>query len=332
MNFPLTFKKNFIWAEINISTMVLYVIGLGLGDERDITLRGLESVKKCSKLFLEYYTSILGIDNQKLSEFYGVPVVLADRNMVESEAEQIYKPALTENIGLLVVGDPLCATTHTDIILRARDLGIQVEIIHNTSVMGAIASSGLQLYRFGYTISIPYFEENWRPSSFYQRIHYNNLGGMHTCALLDIKVKEPNYEAMAMGKVKWMPPRFMSINTAIEQLLEVEEREGMGLAGPTTRAVGMARLGQPTQLIVYGTLAELRRVDFGPPLHTLALVCRDCPAGEGFGGPGSEAIVGLHPIEEDYLKHFSIAALGDRIAYLPDQAEEESNSADEADI
>lgn len=311
--------------------MVLYVIGLGLGDERDITLRGLESVKKCTKLYLEYYTSVLGIDNKKLSDFYGVPVILADRSMVESEAEQIYEPALTENIGLLVVGDPLCATTHTDIILRARNLGIQVEIIHNTSVMGAIASSGLQLYRFGYTISIPFFEENWRPSSFYQRIHYNNLGGMHTCALLDIKVKEPNYEAMSKGKVQWMPPRFMSINTAIEQLLEVEEKEGKGLSTPETRAVGMARLGQPTQLIVYGTLAELRRVDFGPPLHTLALVCRDCEAGEGFDGPGSEAIVGLHPIEADYLQHFSVASLGDKIKYLPDK-EDDDESSEEPDL
>ena len=68
--------------------MVFYVIGLGLGDEKDITVRGLEVVKKCKRVYLEYYTSVLGIDNAKLSAFYGVPVVLADRNMVESEAEQ----------------------------------------------------------------------------------------------------------------------------------------------------------------------------------------------------------------------------------------------------
>ena len=63
--------------------MVLYIVGLGLGDEKDITLRGLECVKKCKKLYLEYYTSILGIDHVKLEKFYGVPIVLADRNMVQ---------------------------------------------------------------------------------------------------------------------------------------------------------------------------------------------------------------------------------------------------------
>ena len=66
--------------------MVLYVVGLGLWDEKDITVRGLECVKSCQHLYLEYYTSILGIDSKKLEKFYdnGVPITLADRNMVES--------------------------------------------------------------------------------------------------------------------------------------------------------------------------------------------------------------------------------------------------------
>lgn len=168
--------------------MVLYIVGLGLGDEKDITIRGLECVKKCTALYLEYYTSILGIDKDRLEQFYGVPVILADRNMVESEAESIYMRAATENIGFLVVGDPLCATTHVDLMLRAKALGITVEVIHNTSVMGAAASCGLQLYQYGYTVSIPLFEGDWKPDSFYERIRYNKAGGMHTLCLLDIKV------------------------------------------------------------------------------------------------------------------------------------------------
>ena len=169
--------------------MVLYIIGLGLGDEKDITVRGLELARKCKVLYLEYYTSILGIDNKALEAFYGVEVKLADRNMVESCAEEIYSRAKVEDIGFLVVGDPLCATTHTDIILRARTENIEVHVVHNASVMGAVASCGLQLYQFGYTISIPLFEGEWRPASFYDRIKHNKSGGMHTLCLLDIKVR-----------------------------------------------------------------------------------------------------------------------------------------------
>jgi diphthamide biosynthesis methyltransferase len=49
---------------------MLYIIGLGLGDEKDITLRGLEAIKSCDALFLEAYTSILpGISKSKLVKF-----------------------------------------------------------------------------------------------------------------------------------------------------------------------------------------------------------------------------------------------------------------------
>lgn len=46
--------------------MVLYVIGLGLGDEKDITVRGLEAVRGSNKVVLEHYTSILGVEKEKL--------------------------------------------------------------------------------------------------------------------------------------------------------------------------------------------------------------------------------------------------------------------------
>ena len=77
--------------------------------------------------------------------------------MVESDAERIYVQAKDHNVALLVVGDPLCATTHLDLMLRARAIGAKVEVIHNTSVMGAAASCGLQLYQYGYTVSIPWY-------------------------------------------------------------------------------------------------------------------------------------------------------------------------------
>jgi diphthine synthase len=51
--------------------MVLYLIGLGLGDEKDITVKGLETVRKCSKVYLEHYTSILGVGKERLVIFRG---------------------------------------------------------------------------------------------------------------------------------------------------------------------------------------------------------------------------------------------------------------------
>ena len=254
--------------------MVLYIVGLGLGDEKDITVRGLEAVKSCDKIFLEAYTSILRVDKVKLEEFYGKSISIADRNTVESEAEQIYEPSLTCNVALLVVGDPVCATTHTDMMIRARDYGCHVELIHNASIMGAAGCCGLQLYNFGQTVSIPFYEENWRPTSFYPKVKYNRDGGMHTLCLLDIKVKEPDFEAMMRGKTLFLPPRYMSINTCIEQMLEAENTLKETAYTKDTLCVGLARLGQHDQCIAAGTMEELLKVDFGEPLHSF-IICGD---------------------------------------------------------
>eukprot|EP00594_Rhizosolenia_setigera_P017793 CAMPEP_0178957066 /NCGR_PEP_ID=MMETSP0789-20121207/10673_1 /TAXON_ID=3005 /ORGANISM="Rhizosolenia setigera, Strain CCMP 1694" /LENGTH=283 /DNA_ID=CAMNT_0020639205 /DNA_START=40 /DNA_END=891 /DNA_ORIENTATION=+ len=271
--------------------MVLYIIGLGLGDEKDVTVRGLEAIKSSSLVFLECYTSILSIDKDRLEAFYDCEVKIADRNFVEGEADdEIILPARDQNVSLLIVGDPVCATTHTDIMIRAKEKDVKVEVIHNASVMGAVGSCGLQLYNFGQTVSIPFFEENWRPTSFYPKIKYNRLGNMHTLCLLDIKVKEPDFKAMARGKTVFLPPRFMSVNTCAEQLIEAEETLGEEVySKDETLCIGMARLGQKDQQIVAGTLQELLSVDFGKPLHCL-VIC------------GGE----VHDLEMDMVQQFML--------------------------
>jgi len=87
--------------------MVLYIVGLGLGDEKDVTVRGLEAIKSSPLVFLEAYTSILSIDKERLEAFYGCEVKIADRNFVEGEADdEIIRPAKDQNVSLLIVGDP----------------------------------------------------------------------------------------------------------------------------------------------------------------------------------------------------------------------------------
>jgi len=85
-------------------------------------------------------------------------------------------------------------------------------------------------------------------------------------------VREPNYDLLTRtGRLTHDPPRFMSVAAAAEQLLAVEAARGEGVCGPATRAVGLARVGQPSQAIVSGTLEELAGLDLGPPLHSLVL-------------------------------------------------------------
>jgi diphthine methyl ester synthase len=84
-----------------------------------------------------------------LETLYGAKIEIADREMVESQSDAILEDAKDSNVAFCVVGDPFGATTHADLMLRAREGGVKVEVIHNASIMNAIAACGLQLYRFG---------------------------------------------------------------------------------------------------------------------------------------------------------------------------------------
>ncbi|KAF5317207.1 hypothetical protein D9611_003630 [Ephemerocybe angulata] len=257
---------------------MFYIIGLGLSDEKDITLRGLEAVKGSSRVYLEAYTSILMISQERLEAFYQKPIILADRDMVETQSDEILANADTEDVSLLVVGDPLGATTHTDIVLRARALGIPTRVIHNASIMNAVGACGLQLYNFGQTVSLVFFTETWKPDSYYDRVKENVKLGMHTLVLLDIKVKEQSEENLARGRKIYEPPRYMSIPTAVSQMLHTESERSEDVLSPeTTLAIALSRVGGDAdqQRIVAGTLKELLEQPeeaFGEPLHSIVIV------------------------------------------------------------
>ena len=269
---------------------MLYLIGLGLSYESDITVRGLETIKKCKRVYLEAYTSILMAANQEsLEAFYGREIILADRELVEGGSDKILENADEDDVAFLVVGDPFGATTHTDLIIRARELNIKVEAIHNASVMNAVGACGLQLYQFGQTVSLVFFTETWKPDSFYNKIMENRRIGLHTLLLLDIKVKEQSIENMARGKLIYEPPRYMNIETAASQLLEIEEMRQEKAYTPNTPCVAISRLGSPEQTFKAGTLQELSEYDSGEPLHSLVML-------------GSR----VHDLELEYLYEMSI--------------------------
>jgi len=267
---------------------MLYFVGLGLGDAKDITVKGLEIVKSAKRVYLEHYTSILSCGKSELEEFYGRnDLILANRDMVEIEAEKILDGAQDEDVVFLVVGDPFGATTHSDLMLRAKERKIPTKVVHNASIMNAIGCCGLQLYSFGETVSIPFWTENWTPSSFYDKIEANLDKGMHTLCLLDIKVAERTVENMMKNRNIFEPPRFMTVAQAIEQLLKIKETNENGQITEDTLGIGVARVGQDSQKLVSGKLKELLLVDMGEPLHSLVI-------------PGK-----MHELEQnavDYLK------------------------------
>ncbi|XP_026527578.1 diphthine methyl ester synthase isoform X2 [Notechis scutatus] len=271
---------------------MLYLIGLGLGDAKDITVKGLEVIKQCSRVYLEAYTSILTVGKEALEDFYGKELILADRDIVEQDADSILKDAHLIDVAFLVVGDPFGATTHSDLVLRAVKLGIPYRVVHNASILNAVGCCGLQLYNFGETVSVVFWTDTWKPESFFDKIIKNRKNGMHTLCLLDIKVKEQSVENLMRGKKIFEPPRYMSVNQAAEQLLAIVQNRRLQGQKPevteNTVCVGLARVGALDQKIVSGTLQDMTTVALGDPLHSMIIT--------GI----------LHPLEVDMLKLFAV--------------------------
>lgn len=78
--------------------------------------------------------------------------------------------------------------------------------------MNAVGITGLQVYLFGPSISVPFFTDNWKPMSFLYKLLENQKRDLHTLLLLDIKVKEISEENIIKGKKIYEPPRYMTIN------------------------------------------------------------------------------------------------------------------------
>ena len=155
--------------------------------------------------------------------------------------------------------------------------------------MSAIGATGLQLYNFGQTVSMVFFTERWKPSSFYDRVKENWEIGLHTLLLLDIKVKEQSLENLARGRKIYEPPRYMTVAQCARQMLETEEFRNDGVCGPQSLAIGVARIGAVDQKLVAGTLQQLSNTELGPPLHSLVLLGRR-----------------THDLERDFVREFAI--------------------------
>ena len=250
--------------------MSLYLIGIGLNDEKDISVRGLEIIRNCDAIYLESYSSLLNCSIPDLERFYGKKIVAADRKLVE-QSEEILDAAARGNAALLVIGDPWGATTHIDIMLRCRAKGIQFKVINNASIITAVGITGLQIYKFGKTTSVPYPDKNFRPETSYEVVNQNKLLGLHTLLLLDIR---PD-----LGK-------FMTIAEAIGILLEIESRKHQVTFTPETLCVGCARIGSDDFVIRTAAAKDLKKMDFGRQPHCLIV-------------PGE-----LHFVEEEALKQW----------------------------
>src|ERR1051325_8020033 len=134
---------------------MLTFVGLGLWDERDVSLRGLDAIREADEVYAEWYTAHLGgASPQRLESFYGRKVTFVDRDPLE-KGDAIVEAARAKSVVLLAVGDSMTATTTVHLRLRAERAGVRTRVIHGSSIQTAVAGlAGLTSYKFGRATTI----------------------------------------------------------------------------------------------------------------------------------------------------------------------------------
>ena len=171
--------------------MALYLIGLGLENEKDITLKGLEKIKISKIVYLENYTSKLQCSVKDLEKLYEKKIILASRNFIEGKSKDIIERARKENISILILGDIFSATTHISMFHEAKKNKVDVEVINNASILTAIGIIGLELYKFGRVASIPF--DNNKIKTPIEILKENQKLNLHTLFLLDLDNERKKY-------------------------------------------------------------------------------------------------------------------------------------------
>ncbi len=240
-------KKFFELVPNGITSMITFV-GLGLRDSRDITLKGLEAVKKADRVYAEFYTSRLSAGIEELEKEFGRKIEVLERKDLEEESWKIVNEGAEKNVVILVPGDPMIATTHASIVIEAKKRGVKVGIIHNASIISAVAGiTGLHIYRFGKTATVSYPYGDTVSRTPLDVIKQNLSINAHTLLLLDLN------------------PEPMTIPEAVTILKRVDD-------GTLNHfAVGIARAGGDS-FIVCDNFYRLKNYDFGEPLHSIVFL------------------------------------------------------------
>lgn len=210
---------------------MLYLIGLGLG-KKDISLKALEALKKCRKIYAETYTAKFQYSLKEIEKIINKKIIEVKREFVENKSSELIKESRKDNIALLVYGNPLVATTHYSLVSEAKKHKVKTEVIHSASVLDAVSETGLHIYKFGKIASLPKWTQNYKPSSFFDVIKENLSINAHTLILIDIG---------------------LSINDALNELVEASNMINFKI----NNIIVCSKLGTKDRKIIKGKLSEL---------------------------------------------------------------------------
>ncbi len=222
---------------------MLSIIGLGL-DIGDISCKGLNAIREADSVFIETYTLPIPFGYfEFLEKESGKKITKIKRQALEDEINRTVAASAESDLAILVPGDPLVATTHHIIAESAKNAGADVRIIHSSSIFtAAIGESGLDIYRFGPTTTIPFWSSKYKPVSFIDPIEKNLENHNHTLVILDVDADA--------GLT-------MSYSDAMVLLRKAEEKRGRKIIG-NRKIIILCEIGTKDQSIIYTEIGNIK--------------------------------------------------------------------------
>lgn len=230
---------------------MLIFAGLGLNEDT-ITDEINEKIKNAKKIYFERYTSPpIPYNDYKFNFEYEQ----IGRDFVEN-GDKILEQSKNETVVLLTYGNPMIATTHMDLRIRAEKLGIKTIILHNSSILSVLpGETGLHSYKFGRTTTLM-TKSKIAPLSVYDVIFRNLLSELHSIILLEYNLDENIY---------------LKPNDALKQLLEIEKEQKKQVFSELSLVIVASRVGMKKQNIHCDSVKNLINKEYHKPPHCIII-------------------------------------------------------------
>ena len=274
--------------EIHLPATGLLLVGMGMGRLEGMTHEALQAASAAEHRRYEAYTALWPDEELERLEARIGAIQRVMRPEVE-EPDELLALASTSLVALLVVGDPLQATTHVDLQLRAAEAGVECRVFHGLSITTLVTGAvGLSNYKFGRQTTLTYPYGGWIATSPLEVVAVNWAQNLHTLALLDLDPtgqgtgeQQPMTPADAANAMRLMWKKLSDAEPR-EEVADTAQRskhamieEFLDRAIDDVRVVLCSDMGTPDQALVTTTMGKLGHEKGG------RLNCLVFPAGTG---------------------------------------------------
>ena len=164
----------------------LALIGIGPGKVSSMTLEAIDLARHADVRLYEAYTALWSEEALLELEKKIGSIRRIMRPAIE-QPEDLLEMAKNQLVAVLIVGDPMQATTHIDLQLRAENAGVSVHIVHGISITTLVPGvTGVSNYKFGRSTTLTYSYGEWIATSPLEVMLQNYSQKLHTLVLFDL--------------------------------------------------------------------------------------------------------------------------------------------------